>query len=106
MMAATNLLGSQRHHSFGHPKSYYPFRIWTLGHPVLRRGIIIVFVALALLLFDWESPSPDSTLVLDAFDALAEILTAKNKNSGRAARASGSRRRLVAIARDNLIDRA
>ena len=79
MMAATNLLGSQRHHSFGHPKSYYPFRIWTLGHPVLRRGIIIVFVALALLLFDWESPSPDSTLVLDAFDALAEILTAKNK---------------------------
>lgn len=97
MMAATNLLGSQRHHSFGHPKSYYPFRIWTLGHPVLP---------LALLLFDWESPSPDSTLVLDAFDALAEILTAKNKNSGRAARASGSRRRLVAIARDNLIDRA
>ena len=72
MMAATNLLGSQRHHSFGHPKSYYPFRIWTLGHPVLRRGIIVVFVALALLLFDWESPSPDSTLVLDAFDALAE----------------------------------
>ena len=70
MMAATNLLGSQRHHSFGHPKSYYPFRIWTLGHPVLP---------LALLLFDWESPSPDSTLVLDAFDALAEILTAKNK---------------------------
>ena len=61
-----------------------------LGHPVLRRGIIVVFVALALLLFD----------------ALAEILTAKNKNSGRAARASGSRRRLVAIARDNLIDRA
>jgi hypothetical protein len=106
MMAATNLLGSQRHHSFGHPKSYYPFRIWTLGHPVLRPGIIIVFVAVALLLFDWESPSPDSTLVLDAFDALAEILTAKNKNSGRAARARGSRRRLVAIARDNLIDRA
>ena len=77
-----------------------------LGHPEPRRGIIIVFVAVALLLFDWESPSPDSTLVLYAFDALAEILTAKNKNSGRAARASGSRRRLVAIARDNLIDRA
>ena len=85
MMAATNLLGSQRHHSFGHPKSYYPFRIWTLGHPVLRRGIIVVFVALALLLFDWESPSPNSTLVLDAFDALA------NNNSGRAARATGYR---------------
>lgn len=78
-----------------------------MGHPVLRRGIIIVFVAVALLLFDWESPSPDSTLVLDAFDALAEILTAKNKNSGRAAREQAvSRRRLVAIARDNLIDRA
>ena len=81
MMAATNLLGSQRHHSFGHPKSYYPFRIWTLGHPVLRRGIIVVFVALALLLFDWESPSPDSTLLLYAFDALAEILTAKYKKA-------------------------
>ena len=77
-----------------------------LGAPRAAPGIIIVFVAVALLLFDWESPSPDSTLVLDAFDALAEILTAKNKNSGRAARASGSRRRLVAIARDNLIDRA
>lgn len=77
-----------------------------LGAPRAAPGIIIVFVAVALLLFDWESPSPDSTLVLDAFDALAEILTAKNKNSGRAARARGSRRRLVAIARDNLIDRA
>lgn len=46
---------------------------------MLRRGIIVVFVALALLLFDWESPSPDSTLVLDAFDALANKIPAAQR---------------------------
>jgi hypothetical protein len=48
---------------------------------MLRRCITVVFVALALLLFDWENPSPDSTLVLDAFDALAEILDSQEQES-------------------------
>lgn len=41
---------------------------------MLRRYATVAFAVLGLLVFDWEDPSPESTLVLDAFDGIAEII--------------------------------
>ena len=41
---------------------------------MLRRYATVAFAVLGLLLCDWEDPSPESTLVLDAFFGIAEIM--------------------------------
>ena len=41
---------------------------------MLRRYATVACAVLGLLVFDWEDPSPESTLVIDAFDGIAEIL--------------------------------
>jgi hypothetical protein len=41
---------------------------------MLIRYARVLFAVLGLLLFDWENPSPDSTLVLDAFDGIADLV--------------------------------
>jgi hypothetical protein len=41
---------------------------------MLNRYARVVFAVVGLLLFDWENPSPDSTLVLDAFDGVADVV--------------------------------
>jgi hypothetical protein len=41
---------------------------------MLRRYATVAFAVLGLLVFDWEDPSPEATVVLDAFDGIAEIV--------------------------------
>ncbi|HKA64836.1 MAG TPA: hypothetical protein VKD00_03800 [Methyloceanibacter sp.] len=41
---------------------------------MLRRYATVAFAMLGLLVFDWEDPSNEDTLVLDAFDGMAEIM--------------------------------
>jgi hypothetical protein len=41
---------------------------------MLRRYATVGFAMLGLLVFDWEDPSNEGTLVLDAFDGIAEII--------------------------------
>ena len=41
---------------------------------MLRRYATAGFAMLGLLVFDWEGPSNEGTLVLDAFDRIAEII--------------------------------
>jgi hypothetical protein len=41
---------------------------------MLRRYATVGFAMLGLLMFDWEDPSNEGTLVLDAFDGIAEII--------------------------------
>lgn len=41
---------------------------------MLNRYARVLFAVLGLLLFDWENPSPDSTIVLDAFDGVADLV--------------------------------
>ena len=38
---------------------------------MLRRYATVAFAVLGLLVCDWEDPSPESTLVLDAFFGIA-----------------------------------
>jgi hypothetical protein len=58
--------------NFGHP-SRLNFGI-ERRDSMLRRYATVAFAVLGLLVFDWEDPSPESTLVLDAFDGIAEII--------------------------------
>lgn len=57
---------------FGHP-SRLTFSIES-RNSMLRRYATIVFAVLGLLVFDWEDPSAEGSLVLDAFDGIAEIV--------------------------------
>jgi hypothetical protein len=41
---------------------------------MLRRYATVGFAMLGLLMFDWEDPSNEGTLVLDAFDGIAEVI--------------------------------
>ena len=41
---------------------------------MLRRYATVGFAMLGLLVCDWEDPSNEGTLVLDAFDGIAEII--------------------------------
>ena len=41
---------------------------------MLRRYATVAFAVLGLLVFDWENPSSEATVVLDAFDGIAEIV--------------------------------
>ena len=41
---------------------------------MLRRYATVGFAMLGLLMFDWEDPSNEGTLVLDAFDGIAEVM--------------------------------
>ena len=43
---------------------------------MLRRNLTVAFAVSALLLLGWEDPTPDSTLVVDAFQAFADIVEA------------------------------
>ena len=49
---------------------------------MLRRYATVAFAVLGLVVFDWEDPSPDSTLVLDAFDGIAEIMDTLEADPG------------------------
>jgi len=48
---------------------------------MLNRYARVLFAVLGLLLFDWENPSPDSTLVLDAFDGVADLVEMLDSDS-------------------------
>ena len=41
---------------------------------MLNRYACVLFAVLGLLMFDWENPSPDFILVLDAFDGVADLV--------------------------------
>ena len=69
---------------------------------MLRRRTTVVFVVLALVVFGWENPSPDSTLVLDAFDALAEILDSQEQED----RSSSENKQRLATERGSLLSHA
>ena len=49
---------------------------------MLNRYARVLFAVLGLLLFDREDPSPDFTLVLDAFDGVADLVEMLDAESG------------------------
>jgi hypothetical protein len=57
---------------FGHP-SQLAFSI-NSRDSMLRLYTTVAFAVLGLLVVDWENPSPEATLVLDAFGGIAEII--------------------------------
>ena len=62
---------------------------------MLNRYARVLFAVLGLLVFDWENPSPDSTLVLDAFDGVADLVEMLNAESGNEGPAGKHRREQI-----------
>ena len=61
---------------------------------MLNRYVRVLFAVLGLLLFDLDNPSPDSTLILDTFDGVAdlvEMLDTDSANESRSKTSPGAR---------------